>query len=344
LKNSQIFIKLKILRRVIKEIVDLIRNNSNFVITSHVNPDGDSIGCQLALLYFLKELGKNATCISYSETPVNYRFLDRNVIEKYSAQVHDKLISNADVIFILDTNEYSRVKAMASKIKESKAKKVCIDHHLGRDSAFDYLYTDESSPSTGEMLYKIITSPPAPLRGRGELSKEIAEALYTAIMTDTGSFRFPRTDSETHRIAAELIEHGADPVKIYEEVYDKSSFGRLKLLATFLNNVVQTSDGKLAYSIIRQSDFNETNTNVFDTEGFSHHLLSVGTVQIGLIFTEGRSGIKVSFRSKGDTSVNDYAKEFGGGGHQNAAGAFIEGGKMEEVVEKVLGAAEKYIS
>jgi len=339
LKISLNLIKLRTLEEILQEIVDLIENNDNFVITSHVNPDGDSIGSQLALLYFLRELGKNATAISYSETPVNYRFLDKNIIEKYSSESHDRVIAEADVIFILDTNDYSRVRAMASKVKESKAKKVCIDHHLGGDSSFDYVYADDESASTGEMLFKIITHGPW---GK-HITKEVAEALYTAIMTDTGSFRFPRTDSETHKIAAELIEHGADPVYIYEEVYDKSSIGRLRLLSIFLNNVVEKLDGRLAYSIIRQSDFDRTGTGVFDSEGFSHHLMSVGSVQIGLIFTEGKRGIKVSFRSKGNISVNEYAKEFGGGGHQNAAGAFFEGGKMEEVIKKVLSSAEKYI-
>ncbi len=325
--------------QIIENIVHLIKNNQNFVITSHVNPDGDSIGSELALYYYLRNLGKNVRVINYSQTPANYKFLDKSIIEFYEADRHDKPMQDADVIFILDTNDYSRVKTMAKQIRESNAKKVCIDHHLGFSrNGFDYYYSDTDSPSTGEILYKILMHD-----GDKNIDKDIADALYTAVMTDTGSFRFPRTDSETHTITANLIEKGADPVSIYDEVYDKSSFGRLKLLSIFLDNSVLINDGKLIYSIIHRSDFERTGTNEFDTEGFSHQLLSLGTVQIGIIFTVGKKGTKVSFRSKGDIFVNELAKKFGGGGHQNAAGAFIEGKKIGDLLEPVLLAAGKYV-
>lgn len=324
---------------MIENIVNLIKNNQNFVITSHVNPDGDSIGSELALYYYLRNSGKIVRVINYSQTPANYKFLDKDIIEFYDAGKHDKVMQDAEVIFILDTNDYSRVKTMAVQIKKSKAKKVCIDHHLGFSrNGFDYYYSDTDSPSTGEILYKILMHD-----GAEKIDKDIADALYTAVMTDTGSFRFPRTDSETHMITANLIEKGADPVSIYDEVYDKSSFGRLKLLSIFLNNSILINDGKLIYSIIHRSDFERTGTNEFDTEGFSHQLLSLGTVQIGIIFTEGKKGIKVSFRSKGDIFVNELAKKFGGGGHQNAAGAWVEGNKMEELVNAVLDQTKGYL-
>ena len=322
-----------------KEILDLIKNNDKFVITSHVNPDGDSIGSEIALYKYLLKQGKNARIISYSQTPDNYFFLDKNRnIEKFDESKHKITIEEADVIFILDTNEYSRLRTMEPYIRKSPAKKVCIDHHLGKSNGFDYSVIDTESPATGEILYKLFT-----VNKKQKLESDIAIPLYAAIMTDTGSFRFPRTDSETHRIIAELVESGADPVGIFSEVYDKAKIGRLKLLSRFLNNIVLLYDDRAAYSNVYLKDLEETGTNVFDTEGFSHYIMSMASVQIGIIFTESPRGVKISFRSKGEIYANELAKEFGGGGHMNAAGAWVNKGDMEKLAKEVTLKAKKYI-
>jgi phosphoesterase RecJ-like protein len=322
-----------------KGILDLIKNNDKFVITSHVNPDGDSIGSEIALYKYLLKQGKNARVISYSETPANYLFLDDNkTIEKFDESKHNMTIQEADVIFILDTNEYSRLRTLEPYIKKSPAKKVCIDHHLGNNNSFDFKIIDTDSPATGEILYKLFTS-----EGGQKLESDIAVPLYAAIMTDTGSFRFPRTDSETHRIAADLIESGANPVSIYSEVYDKAHEGRLKLLSRFLNNIMILYDGKVVYSNVYLKDMEETGTNIFDTEGFSHYIMSMAAVQIGIIFTESPRGVKISFRSKGEIYANELAKEFGGGGHMNAAGAWVDKGDMKSLAKEVTLKAKKYI-
>ena len=322
-----------------ENIANLINNYRNFVITSHVNPDGDSIGSEIALHTYLKNLGKNSRIINYSKTPDNYAFLDKNnIIEKFDETEHKKVIENTEVIFILDTNEYSRTRTMEPLLKNSKAVKVCIDHHPGPNkNGFDYYISDTESPATGEILYSIFSE------SGNSISPEIANALYTAIMTDTGSFRFPRTDHETHNITAELIKAGADPVKLYSEVYDKATIGRLKLLSLFLSNVKLVYDDRLIYGKLFLKDFEETNTNVFDTEGFSNYLMSIESVRLSLIFTEVQRGIKISFRSKGDIFVNDLAREFGGGGHMNAAGAFIVNGNMDTLTDEVISKAKKYI-
>lgn len=323
-----------------ENIINLIENNRNFVITSHVNPDGDSIGSEIALFNYLKNLDKNVKIINYSSTPENYRFLDKlQIIEKFEEDKHKDVIQNSDIIFILDTNEYSRIRTMEPFIKQSPAKKVCIDHHLGSNqNGFDYFLSDTDSPATGEILYNLFNKMRA-----NSIDPSIADALYTAIMTDTGSFRFPRTDSETHKIVSELIKAGADPVKLYTEVYDKASIGRLKLLSRFLSNLQLAYEDKVIYGVLLLNDFDETATDVFDTEGFSHYMMSLDSVQIGLIFTETLKGIKVSFRSKGSIYVNEFAKEFRGGGHQNAAGAFIVDSNVEKVKKAVISIAKKYI-
>ena len=324
---------------MLKEILDLIKNNDKFVITSHVNPDGDSIGSEIALYKYLLKQGKNARIISYSETPDNYIFLDENkTIEKFDETEHNMSIQEADVIFVLDTNEYSRLRTMEPYIRKSPAKKVCIDHHLGKSNGFDYALIDTESPATGEILFKLFT-----FDKKQKLGSDIAVPLYAAIMTDTGSFRFPRTDSETHKITAELIEAGADPVEIYSKVYDRAQIGRLKLLSRFLNNIVLLYDGKVVYSNVYLKDLEETGTNIFDTEGFSHYIMSIASVQIGIIFTQSPRGVKISFRSKGEIYANELAKEFGGGGHMNAAGAWIDKGDMEKLAKEVTLKAKKYI-
>lgn len=322
-----------------ENIANLINNHRNFVITSHVNPDGDSIGSEIALHEYLTNLGKNSRIINYSITPDNYTFLDKNkIIERFNENEHKKVIDNTEVIFILDTNEYSRTRTMEPLLKNSKAIKVCIDHHLGSNkNGFDYYVSDTDSPATGEILYSIFKE------SGNSISPAIADALYTAIMTDTGSFRFPRTDHETHNITAELIKAGADPVKLYSEVYDNASIGRLKLLSLFLSNLKLVYDDKIIYGKLSIGNFDETNTNVFDTEGFSNYLMSIESVKLSLIFTETQKGIKISFRSKGKIYANDLAKEFGGGGHMNAAGAFIVNGKMDTLINEVLEKAKNYI-
>jgi len=230
-----------------RDIVSLINNNQEFILTSHVNPDGDSIGSEIALHLYLKSLGKNAGILNYSPTPDNYTFLDKEgVIEQFDEVKHKGRIENADVIFILDTNEYERVRTLAPHIQASKAKKILIDHHLGfNPELFDEYIVDTDSPATGEMLYRFFKEIEASGSGKKIITPDMALALYTAIMTDTGSFKFNRTDEETHTIIADLLTYGLSPYDIYSEVYNKATIGRLHLLGRFLNNVTMMYDGNL---------------------------------------------------------------------------------------------------
>ncbi len=328
-----------------KDIVSLINNNQEFILTSHVNPDGDSIGSEIALYLYLKSLGKNAKILNYSPTPDNYTFLDKEkVIEQFDEAKHKGQIENADVIFILDTNEYQRVRTMAPYIQASNAKKILIDHHLGfNPKDFDLYIMDTDSPATGEILYRFFKEIEKSTDSKSIISKDMATALYTAIMTDTGSFKFNRTDEVTHTIIAELLKYGLNPYNIYSEVYNKATIGKLHLLGRFLNNITLLYEGRLAYSIVQQNDFMETETDEYAIEGFSSHLMSLETVILGIVITETKRGVKLSFRSKGEIRSNDLAKEFGGGGHQNASGAFVEGAKVDILIREVAAKAEKFL-
>ncbi len=323
-----------------ENIVELIGASKDFVITSHVNPDGDSIGSEIAFYKYLKKAGKNAKIINFSQTPYNYRFLDeRNVIEKFDEYKHKEIIKSADVVLLLDTNEYSRTRAMEPYVKASIGKKVCIDHHEGINSnGFDLFISDTVSPATGEILFKFFEKIDVSL-----IDKEMAVALYTAIMTDTGSFRFPRTSAETHRIAAELINRGAAPFGIYSEVYNRSTPGRLRLLARFLNNFETAYDGAVVYSFLKAVDFSDTGTDEMDTDGFSAHLMSVDKVKISIVMLETPRGVKLSFRSNDNIRVNELAGKFGGGGHMNAAGAFVPGADFEMVKNEAVLKCKSYL-
>lgn len=318
---------------------NIIDENKCFVITSHVNPDGDGIGSEVALALFLKKRGKQVSVINHSETPPNYTFLDpKQEILHFNRNVHAEKVRDADVIFIVDTNQLSRLRTMETYVLDSKAVKICVDHHLDRDDNADLYLIDESATATGEILYHLIQY----LDG-DKIDKEIARALYTAIMTDTGSFRFPKTDPEIHQIAAHLIRSGADPPEVFQEVYEKGNLNALRLLGKALSNLKTTHNGRVAYMVITRQMFAETATKESETDNFIDHTMRIGGVQIGLLFNELPDGVKISFRSKGKIPVNTLAKEFGGNGHLNAAGARLFGKQLDDTIRVVLERSLEYV-
>jgi len=318
---------------------DVVDKNRKFVLTTHVSPDGDGIGSELALASFLKQRGKDANVINHSPTPPNYAFLDPGgLIEAFDRKKHSPLLSEADVIIVLDTNHPDRLVSMKDAFVQSKAYKICIDHHLDPADFADLYLIDEPSTATGEIVYRLLMSIHS-----DAITKEVATYLYTAIMTDTGSFRYPKTDSEVHRIIAHLIEQGADPVSIYENVYDRSSLGRLRLLGRALANLQVVHGGRVAYLIITQQMMSESGANESDTDLFVTYAMSVEGVKIGMMFTELNGGVKINFRSKGDIPINNLAKEFGGNGHKNAAGARLADARLSEILSKVVERSAAYI-
>jgi phosphoesterase RecJ-like protein len=177
----------------------------------------------------------------------------------------------------------------------------------------------------------------------GAIDRVTATALYTAIMTDTGSFRYQKIDSEVHTIVAHLLQAGADPAAIYEQVYEHTTAKRLRLLGMALANLQMMYDGKVAYITLTREMFDATGTSEADTDAFVPYTLTIDGVQIGLMFSEIDNIVKVSFRSKGDIAINELAKEFGGNGHKNAAGARIPNARLDEIVSFVLKSAAKYV-
>ncbi len=323
----------------IEAISRVLQQHHTFVLTTHVNPDGDGLGSEVALAEWLVEQRKQVHILNYSPTPDFYRFIDpHNYIQQFNEQNHAGAIAKANVILVLDTNHPDRLRTLAPYILQSKAVKIIVDHHLDPHPFADYRVIDADATSTGEIVYRILHHLQAE-----NLSATIASALYCAIMTDTGSFRYPRVDPETHRIVAHLIECGADPVSIYHNVYEQWSAGRVQLLGDALASLNTTLNGKLAHITITQADLQKTGTTEVDTDNFTVYPMNVAGVLAGILFLELKDGLKMSFRSKGDIAINELAKEFGGNGHKNAAGARLFHCSLEETRQKVLLAAEKYI-
>jgi len=323
----------------IERLLPLLRGARAVVLTTHVNPDGDGLGSVLALAAAFRSTGARAEIINHSPTPFVYRFLDPDSsIRVFSAERDDPVIAEADLILVVDTNHPDRLRSMERSLLASRATKVCIDHHLDPAPFAAHYLVDDDATSTGEIVYHLL------VRWLGApLSTPIASALYCAIMTDTGSFRYPRVDPEIHRIVAHLIECGADPVAIYSQVYERWSGGRLQLLGEMLAGLKLSAGGRVASVAVTRDMLRRTGTDEEDTDNFTVYPMSVEGVAAGMLFLELPDGVKISFRSRGDIPINELAKEFGGNGHKNAAGARIEGARLETLRPAVLKAVEKYL-
>ena len=320
---------------------EILTENTSFLITTHVNPDADAIGSEIALYFILKNLGKTAYIVNYSSTPYNLQFLDTDKkIETYDEQKHSELFNKADVLVAVDYNRSDRIVKMQQKFIQSQKIKICIDHHQGPENFTDHFFLDMSYTASGQIIYDLIKK-----TGIVKLTKETALPIYAAIMTDTGSFRFERTTPEIHRIAAELLEYGVDPTSVFDKIYDQSKFGKIKLLGKALNSLqLYGENNEIAYMVLTRDMFNSTKAEEHDTDGFVNFSLSVENVRIGLLFIELNEGFKVSFRSKGQIPVNKLAQEFGGGGHTNAAGLRIYDKNLNDYLLPILDRAEKYIN
>ncbi|MDH3252841.1 MAG: bifunctional oligoribonuclease/PAP phosphatase NrnA, partial [Ignavibacteria bacterium] len=306
----------------LEEMLAVLHGKNRFILTTHVNPDGDGLGSEVALAESLADRQKQVSILNVSATPTIYQFLDpHHRVQQFEESVHQQLIADAEAIVVLDTNHPGRLRAMERYVVESTAVKMCIDHHLDPAPFADQYFIDDDATSTGELLYRLLMQ----FQGTS-LPPLIAQALYCAIMTDTGSFRYPRVDPEIHQIIAHLIECGADPVTIYQQVYERWSPGRIRLLGELLANITMAHAGKVAAITVTRESLSRTGTTEEETDNFTVYPMSIQGVIIGLLFLELPDGIKVSFRSKGNIPVNELAKEFGGNGHLNAAGAQLQNG------------------
>jgi phosphoesterase RecJ-like protein len=325
------------------KVREIIETHNDFVITTHLLPDGDAIGGALALAEYIRKKGKKVTVINYSPTPDYLDFLDTNQeirCFKFDKESNIPLLENAEVIILLDTNEFSRTKTMEPYIKNSKAVKVCIDHHQDFNMKDFKAYISETTyPATCQILYDFFYDD-----NPDYIDEFIAVNLYAGIMTDTGSFRYPRTDENTFTIAADLVRRGANPVNIFDVIYSNSPKTKILLLSRFINSFKFYYNDRLVIGSVTQKDFDEFGLDVQDVEGFSSFVMTIQNVAIGIVLVELPDCVKVSFRSKGDIPINELAKRLAGGGHNNASGATVFNMKLKELNNFIIQNVQDYLS
>ncbi len=326
---------------MLEDVLPLLLDNKRFLITTHVRPDGDAIGSQLALGLFLQKLGKQVAMINTDPLPANLDWLPGvEAIEVFDGGLgQHEYIGGADVIVVVDTNTLDRLgKKMARPVKNSGAVKILIDHHTEPETWFDRTFVRDTASSTGELIHELITAyDPA------RIDEAIATALYAAILTDTGSFRYSSVTPAVHRIVADLLERGSmAPDAVYAALYETRSPHWVRLLALVLETLTLRYEGLLSYLVVSRRVLEETGATNEDTEGLVSYGLAIEGVQVALIFTETPRGTKVSFRSKGDVYVHEWARAFGGGGHRNASGAYLKR-PLDEVIDAVLASAPRYL-
>ncbi len=321
------------------QLYSILEQHQRFLLTTHLNPDADGLGSELALGAYLIGRGKEVHILNPNATPPNCLFLDpHRRAEEFNPAKHVQLFASIQTIIVLDTNQTDRLDRLKPHVLASSAVKVCIDHHLNREEFANLYLIDEEAAATGEILTHWMRA-----FDPDSITPEIAQDLYAAIMTDTGSFRFPKTDAELHRIVADLIDRGADPVAVYQEHYEQLSLGTVQLLARALGSLTTDHNGMVAYMVLTRKDFEQTGTTEADAHSFVAETLKVRGVRVGLLFTEIEDGLKISFRSKGDIAINELAQEFGGNGHKNAAGARIAGATLLESIPRVLQRCALYL-
>ena len=316
-----------------------VEENNTFLITTHVNPDADALGSALSFYGILKSLNKSAKIVNHSATPNNHEFLDPDsVVEQYVPEKHDDYIKNVDIIVVVDLNQLSRVVSMEAIVRQSNSPKICIDHHLDPENFAEAMFTSDAYSATAEIIYEFIEA-----TNICEINYNMALQIYSAIMTDTGSFKYDRTTSKVHKIAAHLIDLGVKPEMVSDKIFAQNNFGRQKLLGYGLSSLTLSKSEKVCYMIVTRDDLINNGASESDLDGFVNYCLSIQGVRIGILFYELSNGIKISFRSKGEIPVNKLAGDFGGGGHLNASGTRIYDAKLSDYISKVIDKAEEYL-
>jgi len=326
---------------MLDDVLALVRENERFFVTTHLGPDGDALGSQIALGHFLQGLGKSAAMINSDEADQNLDWLPgRDEVEVFDGSMDQReALAEAEVAFILDTNDEERLGDVGTMVRNSSATTVLIDHHLQPEPWFDVKFVRDTAAATGELVYEMIEATDPTL-----IDETVGTGLYTAIMTDTGSFRYSSVTPRLHRIVADILERGSiKPAPIHENIYDRESMPSLRLLGRMLNRIRLRHNGQVAYSVVTQRMVEDTGASWDDKRGFVNYVLSIEGVKAALLFSETDDGSKISFRSEADVRVDEWARSFGGGGHRNAAGAYVKRPTFEKVIEDVIEAASDFI-
>lgn len=317
----------------------LLTPGRRVVLTTHVNPDGDGLGSEVGLAHMLRALGVDVAIANPTATPPRFDFLFRDMpgLDRTAEAV--KTLRKADVIVVLDIADLGRLGMLSDTVRDAGVPVACVDHHVSEGVLPEGpRYVDAGAAATGELIFEIA-------RACGwAVTREAARALYVALVTDTGGFRFSNTHPRTLRIAAELLETGVDPESVYVDVYANAPEGRPRLFAEALQTLVVEPEYGLAWVTVPPGAVERHGVTADDLDGVVEFPRSIAGVRLALLFREIHQGrVKVSLRSVGKVDVAAFAKQFGGGGHTKAAGVSLEG-SMAEVQARILTAAREYLN
>jgi phosphoesterase RecJ-like protein len=312
--------------------VDLVRRHRRFLLTTHIRPDADGLGSQLALAEILRPLGKEVRLVIASNWPPRYNFLDpERRIERFAPP--GDAWRDVEAVVILDTGTWNQLGDFGPFLKTLPVPRAVIDHHLSQDDLGALRLVDTSAEATGRLIHEAVGALGQPL------NEAAANYLFAALATDTGWFRHANTTPATFDLAGQLVRAGARPTHLYEQLYEQNTLPRLKLTGLVLDRLQLTAGGRVAYSEILRGDYEATGAVPQDTEDMINFGRSVAGVEVALFFMEQpRGGVKVSFRSRG-VDVAKVAEQFGGGGHKLASGAILEL-PLPEARARVLAAVE----
>lgn len=318
--------------------IEMIRAHRHFLVTTHFQADGDAVGSEQAMAMILRQLGKDVVILNDDPVPRNYRFLDpQNGHEVFDAARSADRLARCEVAVVLDCGAWSRLGRLGEALREMATPILCIDHHRSNEGFGPVCVIDESACAVGEMVYDLAGAVGV------QVDAAMASALFVAIGTDTGWFRFSNTTARAFELAVELMKRGASPHELYSHVYDNLRPERLRLLSQALETLRYECCGRLAWFKITREMFQQCGADEEDVEGFVDVVRCVRGVEVVILFREGPDGrTKVSLRSKGEADVGKIAGAFGGGGHARAAGIrFRE--SLDESIEKVLARARHHL-
>lgn len=310
---------------------EILETSQRFVLTTHVRPDADAIGSEIGMAGLLEQLGKQVRIVNASPVPARLAFLDpgRKCLQ-IGSQISEADAADTDVHMILDTSAWGQLAEVGRVFKKTSAKKVVIDHHVCAEDLGALNLKDTDAEATGALVFQLAQTL------RLKITPEIGTALFAAIATDTGWFRFPSTTSETMRTIASLIDSGIRPAVLYRQLYEQYSLSRIKLAGRVMSRMMLDCGGKLAWTFVTMVDYRETGAEPPDTEDLVNECLTVEGVDAAFILIEQSNGnVKASLRSRSHLDVSQLAGSFGGGGHKQAAGAILPG-PLADVQAKIL--------
>jgi bifunctional oligoribonuclease and PAP phosphatase NrnA len=313
--------------------VEIVRRHQRFMLTTHIRPDGDALGCEMAMAGVLESLGKDVLICNVFSAPPNLQFLDdKGKFKKLGVDVSLEQLADREVLIILDTSAWAQLGAMADVVRSTKALKVVIDHHVSADDMGAIEFKGVEAEAAGRLVIEAMDALQVPL------TADIARAAFVAVATDTGWFRFASTSDATFKLIARLVEAGAVPDEIYKKLYENDTLARLRLIGRTLDRAQTEIGGRLIHTYIGREDFCSTGAIPSDSEDIINLMLAVGGTEAAVIFVEQpRGGFKISLRSRCELDCAALAERFGGGGHVKAAGLFIDE-PLQSAQEKVLGA------